>query len=32
MLKWYIETNKIKFLELMEGGRDSIYIFQKKKF
>ena len=25
-LKWYIETNKIGFLELLEGERDRIYI------
>lgn len=29
-LKWYIETNKIGFLELIEGERDSIYISEKE--
>ena len=28
-LKWYIETNKIGFLELIEGERDRIYISEK---
>ena len=28
-LKWYIETNKIGFLELLEGERDRIYISEK---
>lgn len=28
-LKWYIETNKIGFLELIEGERDRIYISMK---
>ena len=29
-LKWYIETNKIGFLELLEGERDRIYISEKE--
>lgn len=29
-LKWYIETNKIGFLELIEGERDRIYISEKE--
>ena len=29
-LKWYIETNKIEFLELIEGERDRIYISEKE--
>ncbi|BBM38078.1 hypothetical protein JCM16775_0785 [Leptotrichia hofstadii] len=28
-LKWYIETNKIGFLEFLEGERDRIYISEK---
>lgn len=29
-LKWYIKTNKIGFLELIEGERDRIYISEKE--
>ena len=29
-LKWYIETNKIGLLELIEGERDRIYISEKE--
>ena len=29
-LKWYIETNKIGFLELIDGERDRIYISEKE--
>ena len=29
-LKWYIETNKIGFLEFLEGERDRIYISEKE--
>ena len=29
-LKWYIETNKIGFLELIEGERDRIYISENE--
>ena len=29
-LKWYIETNNIGFLELLEGERDRIYISEKE--
>ena len=29
-MKWYIETNKIGFLELLEGERDRIYISEKE--